>query len=174
MTIWWPRSGVKIYRLVTGVTSVVDVPSTHLVSLMIRPNVRNHYKLAYFLEIHTLCQYSQETRWYNLIPKLCVIGILYACILNQSTCIVNYIQYNMSHCNCSDTLIYNLIRLTVDASEDIKQNVLNTPATKAQSIWLKYKYQVLCYTTGTFCLGLVSLLYCKQLSFHPWPHLFFQ
>ena len=32
MTIWWPRSGVWIYQIVTGVTSVVSVPSTHLVS----------------------------------------------------------------------------------------------------------------------------------------------
>ena len=31
MTIWWPRSGVWIYQEVTGVTSVVAVPSTHLV-----------------------------------------------------------------------------------------------------------------------------------------------
>ena len=28
MTIWWPRSGVWIYQIVTGVTSVVGVPST--------------------------------------------------------------------------------------------------------------------------------------------------
>ena len=28
---WWPRSGVWIYQIVTGVTSVVGVPSTHLV-----------------------------------------------------------------------------------------------------------------------------------------------
>ena len=34
MTIWWPSSGVWIYQLVTGVTSVVGVPSTHLVSLI--------------------------------------------------------------------------------------------------------------------------------------------
>ena len=33
MTIWWPRSGVWIYQIVTGVTSVVGVPSTHLVFL---------------------------------------------------------------------------------------------------------------------------------------------
>ena len=32
LTIWWPRSGVRIYQIVTGVTSVVGVPSTHLVS----------------------------------------------------------------------------------------------------------------------------------------------
>ena len=31
MTIWWPRSGVWMYQVVTGVTSVVGVPSTHLV-----------------------------------------------------------------------------------------------------------------------------------------------
>ena len=31
LTIWWPRSGVWIYQIVTGVTSVVGVPSTHLV-----------------------------------------------------------------------------------------------------------------------------------------------
>ena len=31
MTIWWPRSDVWIYQIVTGVTSVVGVPSTHLV-----------------------------------------------------------------------------------------------------------------------------------------------
>ena len=31
MTIWWPRSGVWIYQIVNGVTSVVGVPSTHLV-----------------------------------------------------------------------------------------------------------------------------------------------
>ena len=34
MTIWWPRSGVWIYQVVTGVTSVVGVPSTHLVILL--------------------------------------------------------------------------------------------------------------------------------------------
>ena len=31
LTIWWPRSGVMIYQIVTGVTSDVGVPSTHLV-----------------------------------------------------------------------------------------------------------------------------------------------
>ena len=31
MTIWWPRSGVCIYQIVTGMTSVVGVLSTHLV-----------------------------------------------------------------------------------------------------------------------------------------------
>ena len=31
MTIWWPRSGVRIYHIVTGVTSYVGVPLTRLV-----------------------------------------------------------------------------------------------------------------------------------------------
>ena len=31
MTIWCPRSGVWVYQIVTGVTSVVGMPSTHLV-----------------------------------------------------------------------------------------------------------------------------------------------
>ena len=31
VTIWWPRSGVWIYQVVTGVTSVVGVQSTHLI-----------------------------------------------------------------------------------------------------------------------------------------------
>ena len=35
MTIWWPRSSVWIYQIVTGVTSVVGVPSTHLVIIII-------------------------------------------------------------------------------------------------------------------------------------------
>ena len=31
LTIWWPRSSVRIYQIVTGVASDVGVPSTHLV-----------------------------------------------------------------------------------------------------------------------------------------------
>ena len=31
MTIWWPKSGVWIYQIVTGVASVVGMPWTHLV-----------------------------------------------------------------------------------------------------------------------------------------------
>ena len=31
VTIWWPRSGVRIYQIVTRMTSDVDMPSTHLV-----------------------------------------------------------------------------------------------------------------------------------------------
>ena len=36
MTIWWPRSGVWIYQIVTRVTSVVGMPLTHLVSNILR------------------------------------------------------------------------------------------------------------------------------------------
>ena len=31
LAVWWPRSGVRIYQIVIGVTSDVGVPSTHLV-----------------------------------------------------------------------------------------------------------------------------------------------
>ena len=41
MTIWWPRSGVWIYQIVTRVTSVVGVPSTHLVLNM---TVKNKFE----------------------------------------------------------------------------------------------------------------------------------
>ena len=43
MTIWWPRSGVWIYPIVTGVTSVVGVPSTHLVLYTIACHIRPNY-----------------------------------------------------------------------------------------------------------------------------------
>ena len=42
MTIWWPRSGVWIYQVVTGVTSVVGVPSTHLVETIL---LARNYKI---------------------------------------------------------------------------------------------------------------------------------
>ena len=35
LTIWWPRSGVRIYQIVTGVTSDVGVLSTHLVYYLV-------------------------------------------------------------------------------------------------------------------------------------------
>ena len=34
LTIWWLRSGIRIYQIVFGVTSDVGVPSTHLVSYL--------------------------------------------------------------------------------------------------------------------------------------------
>ena len=46
LTIWWPRSGVRIYQIVTGVTSDVGVPSTHLVwitHIEIELDDRNRY-----------------------------------------------------------------------------------------------------------------------------------
>ena len=60
MTIWWPRSGVWIYQIVTGVTSVVGVPSTHLVSYMdslfyVLEKLRN---AIIQVNISTQCTYS--------------------------------------------------------------------------------------------------------------------
>ena len=38
VTIWWPSSGVWIYQIVTGVTSVDGVPSTHLIVFLGHPS----------------------------------------------------------------------------------------------------------------------------------------
>ena len=43
MTIWWPRSGVWIHQIVTGVTSVVGMPSTHLVCVWVNGSTWNLY-----------------------------------------------------------------------------------------------------------------------------------
>ena len=43
MTIWWPRSGAWIYQIVTGVTSVVGVPSTHLVNTLRAKQNGHHF-----------------------------------------------------------------------------------------------------------------------------------
>ena len=49
-TICWPRSGVRIYQIVTGVTSDVGVPSTHLVTIGTNYIVRKKvYMLFQFL-----------------------------------------------------------------------------------------------------------------------------
>ena len=45
MTIWQPRSVVWIYQIVTGVTSVVGVPSTHLVLFKKISNLHFCYSL---------------------------------------------------------------------------------------------------------------------------------
>ena len=56
MTIWWPGSGVWIYQIVTGVTLVVGVPSTHLVWYNVITTIQTYndmFKVAFLLsEIH--------------------------------------------------------------------------------------------------------------------------
>ena len=66
MTIWWPRSGVWIYQIVTGVTSVVGLPSTHLVwgqylhmHFHVRTVLRFIAKLSPFLRIQ-----SKSKHWF--------------------------------------------------------------------------------------------------------------
>ena len=41
LTIWGPRSGVRIYQIMTGVTSDVGMPSSHLVTSAVSM-LRNH------------------------------------------------------------------------------------------------------------------------------------
>ena len=53
MTIWWPRSGLRIYQIVTGVTSNVGVLSTRLVDTCCHWPVRCHFKLVQHNTIFT-------------------------------------------------------------------------------------------------------------------------
>ena len=55
MTIWGPRSGVWIYQIVTGVTSVVSVPSTHLVIV---------------IEISNLMQFQCHLLWGTIEKRI--------------------------------------------------------------------------------------------------------
>ena len=72
LTIWWPRPGVRIYQIVTGVTSDVGVPSTHLVLMggwpglaarfaivkaanMVSFNVRSFSDMSSFFPIVLMC-----------------------------------------------------------------------------------------------------------------------
>ena len=57
LTIWWPRSGVRIYQIVTGVTSVVGVPSTHLVVV------------CYLKEICGISQAEDWVTWPDLLHR---------------------------------------------------------------------------------------------------------
>ena len=54
LTILWPRSGVRIYQIVTGVTSDVGVPSTHLVLLI-------HFLPLSHSHIHNLTTHTHNT-----------------------------------------------------------------------------------------------------------------
>ena len=56
LTIWWPRSGVRIYQIVTGVTSDVGVPSTHLVI--------SRYSTVFMMK--TVCDFAYRSQWFNL------------------------------------------------------------------------------------------------------------
>ena len=58
MTIWWPRSGVWIYQIVTGVTSDVGVPSTHLVIFC---NAHD-YQLSWIIFIITYNSFREASR----------------------------------------------------------------------------------------------------------------
>ena len=44
VTIWHPRSGVRIYHIVTGVTSDVGMPSTRLVFFKVKPSNFTHFE----------------------------------------------------------------------------------------------------------------------------------
>ena len=63
MTIWWPRSGLWIYQIVTRVTSVVGVPSTHLVKNVILPTEYHFSLQLIFVLILTCSLFSNDISW---------------------------------------------------------------------------------------------------------------
>ena len=68
VTIWWPRSGVWIYQIVTGVTSVVGVPSTHLVIIVV---VLFRLYVIYDCDISRV--YCIITAKYNICHNICAV-----------------------------------------------------------------------------------------------------
>ena len=74
LTIWWPRSGVRIYQMVTGVTSDVGVPSTHLV-IFVFCHCHYYYYilLMYFIHIHPHLYHNDITSLMWLYRHLCRI-----------------------------------------------------------------------------------------------------
>ena len=75
VTIWWPRSGVRIYQLVTGVTSDVSVPSTHLVDFIFVMHIHSGKTLDAFenqhrssLNMHIFTQLLIFALWSFLRP----------------------------------------------------------------------------------------------------------
>ena len=76
MTIWWPRSGVWIYQIVTGVTSVVGVPSTHLVTF-------DNWNKTYFKQKHGCQQQGtsipsyQRVYWNTVTRRICLCMVIY-------------------------------------------------------------------------------------------------
>ena len=85
LTIWWPRSGVRIYQIVTGVTSVVGVPSTHLVFKSINSNciTVNH------IETMTLQNESES----NIDKIKCIL-------INHEGCWISWRSNYISHILC--------------------------------------------------------------------------
>ena len=74
MTIWWPRSGVWIYPIVTGVTSVFGVPSTHLVM-----NRTLHNTLQWNLNENTNTFISRKCVWKFHLQIHCHFVMLEGC-----------------------------------------------------------------------------------------------
>ena len=75
MTIWWPRSGVWIYQIVTGVTSFVGVPSTHLVIFRGHPS---HFKVTWAKNRRFESDLSKITRPVAAIKSLRFALLLYS------------------------------------------------------------------------------------------------
>ena len=76
MTIWWPTSGVWIYQLVTGSTSVVGVPSTHLVNDCTRSRIFSSWKISVHTTLVSLVRLECTFRIARAIYHFRIMAIL--------------------------------------------------------------------------------------------------
>ena len=74
VTIWWLSSGVWIYQIVTGVTSVVGMPSTHLVDITTT--------IAIFIII-IIIDYQSLSILIIIIIIITIIIIIIICVLTK-------------------------------------------------------------------------------------------
>ena len=67
LTIWWPMSGIRKYQIVTGVTSDVGVPSTHLVDS--DNGLYNNFHSREYVwkcRLQIFCRFCLGINWLNM------------------------------------------------------------------------------------------------------------
>ena len=80
LTIWWPRSGVRIYQIVTGVTLGVGVPSTHLVVVVVEISLNCvHDSSVDFAEGNSKCIFSCDQAALQMVFSVCLSVRLSVC-----------------------------------------------------------------------------------------------
>ena len=68
MTIWWPRSGLWIYQIVTRVTSVVGMPSTHLVVFVVGFDIQHSGSVFEYSAYSVSCEAFHIFRLVTWVP----------------------------------------------------------------------------------------------------------
>ena len=100
LTIWWPRSGVRIYQIVTGVTSDVGVPSTHLV---LDANGSVHEKFLWIIRQYVWWFWTNHISVYVLTKSFLDDQAICLMILDKSSDILQ----NHQHCLMGQWLFVN-------------------------------------------------------------------